>query len=306
MKWTATSPADREMTLVRPLLAEAKSDLLRFVRAEKLRFRNDRTNRSSDILRNRIRRQLLPRLRREFQPELHRTVLRAMEVMRSESEFVNASAKAWLTTRRRATFESLPLAVQRSVIQRELHRLGIQPQFEWVEKLRQQTGWLTLAAGVVCRRTSQGLETGGPEKQEFQPFELPVILGERRGESCFDSRRIRWRRTRGNKRPARRVANVEFFDARAIGDQILLRHWRPGDRFQPIGFATATKLQDVFVNEKVPRERRRSLLVATTAGGKIFWVEGLRIGEHFKVTVKTQEILRWQWDAEPDPGKTTL
>ena len=92
------------------------------------------------------------------------------------------------------------------------------------------------------------------------------------------------------KKPGR-----EVFDADQIGGHIILRHWRPGDRFQPIGLGSAVKLQDLFTNAKVPRDRRRGLIVAAAAGGDIFWVEGLRISGNFKVTAETRRQLVWHW-----------
>jgi hypothetical protein len=58
---------------------------------------------------------------------------------------------------------------------------------------------------------------------------------------------------------------------------------------------TPVKLQDLFVNAKIPRERRRGLLVAVAQDG-IFWVEGLRMAERFKITDRTKQILIWCWD----------
>jgi tRNA(Ile)-lysidine synthase len=87
----------------------------------------------------------------------------------------------------------------------------------------------------------------------------------------------------------------EFFDADKVGDKIILRHWRAGDRFQPIGMASPVKLQDLFVNAKIPAAQRRELVLATTARGEIFWVEGLRISERFKLTPATRRKLRWSW-----------
>jgi tRNA(Ile)-lysidine synthase len=87
----------------------------------------------------------------------------------------------------------------------------------------------------------------------------------------------------------------EFFDAEKIGGEIILRHWRAGDRFQPIGLKSAAKLQDLFTNAKIPRERRRDLIVAEAAGGEIFWVEDLRISENFKLTPGTKRRLIWNW-----------
>jgi tRNA(Ile)-lysidine synthase len=97
--------------------------------------------------------------------------------------------------------------------------------------------------------------------------------------------------------PGRSPHQAEFFDADKIGDEITLRHWRAGDRFQPIGLPSPVKLQDLFVNAKIPRERRRELVVAATAAGELFWVESLRISEPFKLTLATRRRLVWAWRA---------
>jgi tRNA(Ile)-lysidine synthase len=88
---------------------------------------------------------------------------------------------------------------------------------------------------------------------------------------------------------------VERFDADAVGDRIILRHWRRGDRFRPIGMPSAVKLQDLFANARVPKAERHQRLVATTANGEIFWVEGLRISEGFKLHSETRRLLEWKW-----------
>jgi len=57
----------------------------------------------------------------------------------------------------------------------------------------------------------------------------------------------------------------------------------------------AKKLQDIFTNLKVPRGERLRRVVATTHEGVIWWVEGLRIGELFKLRPGTRIRLKWSW-----------
>jgi len=56
------------------------------------------------------------------------------------------------------------------------------------------------------------------------------------------------------------------------------------------------KLQDWFTNRKIPRERRHRLVIATTKGGEVVWVEDQRIGEQFKLTARTKRRLVWRWE----------
>lgn len=96
------------------------------------------------------------------------------------------------------------------------------------------------------------------------------------------------------KRPAA-GAFSECFDADAVGEEILLRHWRAGDRFEPIGLGLLAKLQDLFTNAKISAPERRERIVAARLSGELWWVEGLRIGEICKVTSRTKRWLIWRW-----------
>jgi tRNA(Ile)-lysidine synthase len=113
------------------------------------------------------------------------------------------------------------------------------------------------------------------------------------GAAVFDGVKFRWQI--GSRGRSPHQIQEEFFDADKIGGRMVLRHWHAGDRFQPIGLKSAAKLQDLFVNAKIPAARRRELVLAVAANGTIFWVEGLRIGEKFKLRPRTKRRLAWNW-----------
>ena len=123
------------------------------------------------------------------------------------------------------------------------------------------------AAGMVSLRLAP--------PSGFNANETAVNLAGRAGDAEFDGMCFGWRLEVGANfaRPQGRKA-CEFFDAGKVGGKITLRHWRPGDRFQPIGL-------------KSP--------VAAAENGEIFWVEGLRISENFKLTPQTRRRLVWRW-----------
>jgi tRNA(Ile)-lysidine synthase len=51
------------------------------------------------------------------------------------------------------------------------------------------------------------------------------------------------------------------------------------------------KLQDFFVDAKVPRHQRCRVPLVVS-GGEIAWVVGFRVDERFKVTDSTRRVLR--------------
>ncbi|MGA2245172.1 MAG: tRNA lysidine(34) synthetase TilS [Verrucomicrobiota bacterium] len=308
MRWRSPSPADRSVFLVRPLLQFSKAELLAWARENPLPFREDATNLATDFLRNRVRHELLPLLREKYQAAVDKLVLRLMDIVGAETEFVGAAAKQFRSHRspraraKIGNFDGLPLAVQRQVLRQQLAGFGLLPDFELIEQLRKVPArQVSVCAGLCVSRDPAGaLHCREELAGEFDPSEIRLALSSGRGRVQFGGSWFHWRREPvrrlrlpPKKKPGASPARREWFDADKIGREIILRHWRPGDRFQPIGLKSAVKLQDLFVNSKIPPARRRALVLAATKTGDIFWVDGLRIGEQFKLTPETSRKLVW-------------
>ena len=204
-------------------------------------------------------------------------------------------------------FDKLPVALQRRGIQLQLIGLNVSAGYELVEALRlaaerpvavavQEVASSPTAKRCVFRDRTGLVHLIPEQAARFEANSLALNLSAGTGKISHDGVQIRWRlaKRREHQLPKRRPG-CEYFDAERVGSHVLLRHWRPGDRFQPIGMQKAMKLQDFFTNEKVPRPQRHKLIVATAESGEVFWVEGLRISERFKLTEQTGRSLQWGW-----------
>jgi tRNA(Ile)-lysidine synthase len=291
MKWRSPSPQDKQIQLVRPLLNISRHDIERYAREHNLGWREDTSNKSRDFLRNRVRNELVPLLERDYQPALRKIVLRTMEVLADESELISE------LTKRRGTFEKLPVAIQRRLLQQQLFELGLTADFETIETLRTERGKvieinptthircdrhgklerLTAAANSAFGEKKRKVNIGLANEVSFSGCDLVFSLIKKTG-------------TKFSAQP-----QTEIFDADKVGTVITLRHWQRGDRFHPIGAKSARKLQDIFVDLKIPRAERHTRVVATTKTGEIFWVEGVRISDRFKLTSETKRRLKLQW-----------
>jgi tRNA(Ile)-lysidine synthase len=302
MKWQSPSPVDLKITLVRPLLDSTKAELFVFAHENRIRFRDDASNYSNDFLRNRIRNQLLPLLRKNYQPALGRNILRLMEIIGAESDFVGRVASSLRGTSvwrqdKDCIFDNLPAAIQRRVLQQRLMKLDVPADFELIEHLRGPANrFISVSCNLSVSRDKLGeVLLRAQPSAEFCEGELRLNLSSGAGQALFGSAEFNWHFSDGSRGHLPRQVRREFFDADKVGSNIVLRYWRPGDRFQPIGLQSPAKLQDLFMNAKIPRDRRRKLLLAESSGGEIFWVEGLRIAENFKLTPRTKRCLIWRW-----------
>lgn len=311
MKWSSPSPADRDVCLVRPLLGCTRDSLAAYARQRQLAFREDVSNASMDFRRNRIRHELLPLLRRNYNLGDGRCVLRLMEIMDADSEYVQSQTEAWLvaldalqsdTDRRsdltRTPFSELPVPLQRQCICLQLRKAGYEPDFELVEQLRNTPcKKRSLRSGVCVTRDLAGrvlVEGQADPELEFRTDRIIVEMGVS-GSASLAGTSISWETVTEGYGAPQEVGRFEVFDADTIGGRFILRHWQRGDRFHPIGLGQSTKLQDLFTNLRIRREIRHKLVLAVSDAGEIFWVEGLRISEGHKVTNRTKRRLFWCW-----------
>ncbi len=231
-----------------------------------------------------------------------------MGILGAESDLLGEMAQQWLLQRTPA-FEKLSVAIQRKILQAQIVQLGVMPDFELIESLRKSAN---IAVNInpqfsLFRDLNGTVKLKAVALQNFNDDELILELKNKVGETIFGGIQFDWRF--GLKKKMffqKKSPDCEFFDADKVGDKITLRHWRPGDRFQPIGLKSGAKLQDLFTNAKIPRERRHDLIVATTADGEIFWVENLRMAEHFKLMPETKRHLIWRWKHVQSGGESAL
>jgi tRNA(Ile)-lysidine synthase len=70
----------------------------------------------------------------------------------------------------------------------------------------------------------------------------------------------------------------------ALRGSLRVRSRRPGDRLRPLGAPGRRKIQDVFVDRKVPRHARDRVPIVVDETGRIVWVAGYALAEEFRVT----------------------
>lgn len=67
---------------------------------------------------------------------------------------------------------------------------------------------------------------------------------------------------------------------------LVLRHWREGDSFYPLGVRGSQKLSDFFTDHKIDRFAKRRVRLLCH-GDDILWIVGLRSSERFKIDSNT-------------------
>jgi tRNA(Ile)-lysidine synthase len=149
--------------------------------------------------------------------------------------------------------------------------------------------------GAAGLRSSTARSANGPQSLDRHRVPVPgkavLPLGTGLDSTLWE---VRTRLVRSLPRDWKRHRHRVYVDAdRLEPGGLTWRAWRPGDRFRPLGLAGRKKLQDFFVDEKIPRAERYRVPLLARAGA-IVWVVGRRLADAVKLTPATRRIVEIQ------------
>lgn len=295
---------------IRPLIAIRRSEIEEYVREHDLHPRIDETNLIPTYTRNRTRLELLPMLRREFNAAVDSAILQLAELACGDTAYMNVVAEDSLKRVTLATAEGtisldavavseMSPAIGRRVVRSAVRRIrgyiadiGLRHVDELLSLLVTTSSFrYELPGGVFVERAGESL-TFHSERPPDQPiiyrYELavPGEVGLPEVEAVISARVIE-----RQVDPTRAVGSSEaVFDLDSVVGKLVVRSWQPGDRIRPLGMRGSKKLQDVFVDGKIPRRARYRIPVVAD-DVKAVWVAGLAVSEEARVTEATSRSL---------------
>ena len=294
--WPVSALGGDDLTLVRPLLETRRAETEAYCRESGIEPLADVSNRSPRYRRNVVRNDLLPLLR-EYVPGVDASLLRLARAAASERQAQDETAARLLddaatgeagrirlsiASLRQAPPDLLPLTM-RLAASRLLHDtrdLSERHLLAMARAIGKPAGTsLDLPRGLKLRvdygEVMLSLADRGAEPLPIEGVDL-TLPGETRAGG--------WRLE------ASLVVGVATLpespweatvDADTLVGKLSVRRRRPGDRFQPLGIRGTKKLQDFFVDLKIPRAARSGVPLVCV-GEAIAWVVGHRIAEPFR------------------------
>ncbi len=287
---------DRNGKLIRPFLFAEKKDILRFAEQKKVAYREDRSNLSDKYLRNAVRLNIIPVIE-QFFPEAIR------QVNDSIVRFAHAEQLYKKETERRLS----KLVEQRGrdlyiPVLKLQHFAPVEPLFF---ELFKNYGFSAAQIEQLLRLTESGsgryiesathrvvrdrnfliLTTKQTQTADFIIIDkIPARTDTVSGTFLFD--------LTGRPGHMPECPDIAYLDYTCLEFPLILRRWKAGDYFYPLGMGLKKKkLSRFFIDQKLPLHLKETVWVLES-NRKIAWIAGMRIDDRFKLTAATHQVLK--------------
>lgn len=286
-------------TIIRPLLSTRRKDLEEYLKRLVQDWREDSSNRDLRHARNRVRHGILPRMAKNLNPAVREVLAETAEVARAEEEYwrselakiLVAGAKGVLPL---AALRSAPQAVQRRLVRAVAESVGLRLEFRHVEEVLALTGSkgsaksAELPAEWFARRTKQELRFERAEAElktaDYQ-YRLPVP-----GSVDVPEAGARFEALLVTPTSREEYNREDLLDSARLGDELWVRNWRAGDRFQPAHSKGPKKIKELLQERQVTGQEKK-LWPVLTNGTEIVWVRGFAASASLRPKGQIESVL---------------
>lgn len=292
--------------LVRPLLFARKEDLIAYAGQTSLSWVEDSSNASDKYTRNFFRHRLIP-LIEEAYPEARANLANNLQRFReTEALYKQAiglhlkklleprGSEVHIPVEKLRKAQPLPTIIHEIITLNnfspkqvdEVIALLDSPTGRYVQsathRIIRNRNWLIIAPLTTTGASHILIESEG--KTTFVEGTLHLTLHDAKTIRTLDQ-----------------GPNIALLDAAKIAWPLLLRRWKAGDYFYPLGLRKKKKVARFLIDTKVSLAEKDRIWILET-DKKLVWVVGRRMDDRLKVTPSTQRILRIEFSAARNAG----
>jgi tRNA(Ile)-lysidine synthase len=285
--------------LVRPLLFAAKEEIVKYAADNNLAFVEDSSNASDKYTRNYFRNKLIPALK-EVIPQVEENLkdnlqrFREIEVLYKQS--IDLHKKKLLEQKGNEIhipvlklLKSMPLKTIVYEIIKDHGFTALQTE-DCIALLKSDSGKYIQSATHRIIKNRNWLIISPNENTEAQN----ILVEEKDKQIGFRDGKINIEVVRTQNPKPETPNNIAILNADEIKFPLLLRKWKQGDYFYPLGMKKKKKLSRFFIDQKLSLTQKEKTWVIEM-DKKIIWVVGLRIDDRFKITDQTKNILQFTY-----------
>ena len=281
--------------IIRPLLSATRSEIAQYANNNDLSYREDSSNAKIKYKRNKIRHQIIPEfeeLNPDFIDSFSQTINQVEEAYEIFENMVNKKKELTVTEIGDKTlidiYKLRNLSNKSTYLYEFLRPYHFSSQIipDIIESLEGISGKQFLSSTHRLLKDRNHLIITLLNKDTTKKYYIDKEIKEL-------TQPIRLFLRKFSSKPNLKIPHspdIAWIDASGLEYPLILRKWKAGDYFYPLGMQDSKKLSDFFIDEKLSLiEKENSWIL--TSGDKIVWVLGKRIDNRFRIGKETNKIL---------------
>lgn len=288
--------AAKKNTIIRPLLFAEKIDILKYVADNKILYREDASNATDNYLRNAVRHHVIPAAGEWFPDvvkQLNSSIERFADAELLYNKAIEQERKKLLDKRGNDYYISIAKFAKREPLHTLCYELSKPFGFssaqvpQILNLLSAESGHYVQSAThrIIRNRNFLIITASAQHSTDFIVIDaLPcAITGSHHKYNLKEE---------AKPDIINSDAAIALVDISKLTFPLILRRWKAGDYFYPLGMGMKKKkISKFFIDNKVPLHEKENIWVLESAK-RIVWVAGMRLDERFKVTNNTTKVLR--------------
>lgn len=285
--------------IIRPMLFITKKEISEYVRTRDIKYVEDRSNASDKYTRNFLRHRVIPLLEEPFpgiEKRLEQNIHRFLEAGELYDQAIARHQKKLVETRGVEHFVPILKLKKTRPLASVAYELFRTWNFSFEQSLQiiamlDSTPGKTISSSthrLIRDRTwliISPLETAAVTHRVIGPDQRLVPLP---GAS------LHLKLLPAVDHHLSGDPGIASVDGDRITYPLMLRKWKQGDYFYPLGLGKKKKISRFLIDRKIPLHEKEKIWVLESEG-RILWVAGLRIDDRFKITPATATVLRLEW-----------
>lgn len=291
---TGMPEENAEAHCLRPMLHLRRSEIETYAKERDLQWVEDSSNASNKYTRNFFRNELMPQLRNVF-PKVEENLLHNIQRLQQTNtlyrELVDGLKKKVCEVKGEEVHIPVLKLLQykhTSLIFEIIRDYGFGENYvDEVLKLAEASSGKYIANEQYRIIRHRAWFIIAPKT-----INAKTIVIENEGEAVlFDTYKLSLKTIPVEKFSLDKSSHVAQLDIKELQFPLLLRKWKKGDYFYPLGMRKKKKLARFFIDQKLSQTEKEKVWVLESHK-RIVWIIGLRIDDRFKVTEATKEVLQ--------------
>jgi len=289
-----TGIPEKNNKLLRPLLPFTRSEIEQYAKTHQLTWREDASNAETKYLRNKIRHEVIPALKSlnpNFLDGFAKTTQHLKETRLIIDEAVeNAKEKIAITTKNNEiqlkVEELKKLKHPKAYLYEILKPFGFTAWNDVASLLDAQSGKQVFSK-THCILKDRDFLIVSKNSSDNENLEFNID----ENQTKIEADKIKFRISELKDDHVISHLNTIFIDKSKLTWPLVLRKWKNGDYFYPLGMQGKKKVSKYFKDEKFSLVQKETTWLLCS-DNKIIWIVNHRLDDRFKVTENTATILK--------------